>query len=111
MRTAGKVEMRCGAKAFIAAVTLLATGSVSCWSADFSKSPVPNSNADLIAISGDLAYGDEKKFIDLALSSQKALVVFQSPGGNVFAAIEIGKAIHRKGFTTLVPDGLQCASA
>jgi hypothetical protein len=103
--------MRCGAEAFIAAFTLLATGSVSGWSADFSKSPVPNSNADLIAISGDLALGDERKFIDLALSSQNALVVFQSPGGNVFAAIEIGKAIHLKGFTTLVPDGLQCASA
>jgi hypothetical protein len=96
VRTAEKMQTRCSAKAFTAAVTLLAAGSVSAWSADFSKSPVPNSNAVLIAISGDLALGDERKFIDLALSSQKALVVFQSPGGNVFAAIEIGKAIHLK---------------
>jgi hypothetical protein len=88
----GEVQLRSGARAFVAAVTLLAAGGGSSWSAEFSKSPVPNGNTDIIAISGDLALGDERKFIDLALSTQNALVVFQSPGGNLFSAIEIGKA-------------------
>jgi len=37
------------------------------------------------------------------LSSTDAVVVFQSPGGNLRAGIEIGRAIHLKGFATLVP--------
>ena len=85
--------------------------SFSSWSAEFSKTPISDNGVDIIGIVGDLEFGDERKFINLALSSRNALVVFQSPGGNVFAAIEIGKAIHLKGFSTLVPDGLQCASA
>jgi hypothetical protein len=80
------------------------------WAAEFSKTSTTG-GPDLIAIVGDFAFGDEKKFIDTALSSQNALVVFQSPGGNLVAGIEIGKAIHLKGFATLVPDDVQCASA
>jgi hypothetical protein len=79
--------------------------------ADFQKSPLVNSKGDIIAVIGDLELGDEKKFIDVALSSSNAVVVFQSRGGNLVAGIEIGKAIHLKGFSTLVPDGMQCASA
>jgi hypothetical protein len=78
--------------------------------AEFTKTPT-NDGPDIIAIAGDFVLGDEKKFIDLALSSQNALVVLQSPGGNLYAGIEIGRAIHLKGFATLVPDGVRCASA
>src|SRR5262249_54038767 len=67
--------------------------------------------SDLLHVIGDLAIGDEKKFIQLALGTDAAIVVFHSPGGNLFAGIEIGKAIHLKGFSTYVPDGLLCASA
>ena len=78
--------------------------------AEFSRTPT-NGSPDIIAIAGDFVLGDEKKFIDLALSSQNALVVLQSPGGNLYAGVEIGRAVHLKGFATLVPDGVQCASA
>jgi len=78
--------------------------------AEFSRTPT-NGGADIIAIAGDFVLGDEKKFVDLALSSQNALVVLESPGGNLYAGIEIGRAIHLKGFATLVPDGVRCASA
>src|SRR5262249_54804640 len=55
--------------------------------------------------------GDDKKFVDVALGISSAIVVFQSPGGNLLAGIEIGRAIHLKGFGTYVPDDIECASA
>lgn len=67
--------------------------------------------ADVIFVVGDLALGDEKKFTNAALSNDNGIVVFQSPGGNLIAGIEIGKAIHLKGFSTFVADTVQCASA
>ncbi len=80
------------------------------WASDITRTPT-NGGPDIIAIDGDFVLGDEKKFIDLALSSKNALVVLQSRGGNLYAGIEIGRAIHLKGFATLVPDGVGCASA
>jgi hypothetical protein len=38
-------------------------------------------------------------------------VLLDSPGGNLKAGIEIGKAIRLKEFVTVVPDGALCASA
>jgi hypothetical protein len=78
--------------------------------AEFQKSTLQNGR-DLITVVGDLSYGDEKTFINIALSSSDAIIVFQSRGGNLLAGIEIGKAIHLKGFSTLVPDGTLCSSA
>jgi hypothetical protein len=93
-------------------VTLLCVGGfIPSWGAEFSKTSSTNGEPDVIAVVGELAFGDENKFINAALSSENALVVFQSSGGDLFAGIEIGKAIHMKGFATLVPDGIQCASA
>jgi hypothetical protein len=82
----------------------------SSWAAEFSRTPTAG-GPDIIVIAGDFVLGDEKKFIDLALGSQSAFIVLQSPGGNLYAGIEIGRAIHLKGFGTLVPDGVRCASA
>jgi tetratricopeptide (TPR) repeat protein len=79
--------------------------------AEFSKTGSPGNGPDIIFVAGDLALGDEKKFINVALSSGDAVVVLQSPGGNLIAGIEIGRAIHLKGFATYVPDNIQCASA
>jgi hypothetical protein len=80
--------------------------------AEFTKSPPPKADGpDLIFIVGDFTLGDEKKFINVALNSTNAIVVFESPGGNLIASIEIGKAIHLKGFATFVPDTVQCSSA
>jgi hypothetical protein len=78
--------------------------------AEFSRTPT-NGGPDIIAIAGDFVLGDEKKFIDLALSTQNAVVVLESPGGSLYAGIEIGRTIHLKGFATLVPDSVRCASA
>ena len=80
-------------------------------SAEFKKSPSTAGVPDVIQVVGDLALGDEKKFIDVAISSPEAVVVFHSRGGNLFAGMEIGRAIRLKGFATLVPDDMLCASA
>jgi hypothetical protein len=41
----------------------------------------------------------------------KAIVVFNSDGGNLLAGIEIGKTIRLKSFATAVLGGLRCASS
>ena len=78
-------------------------------SAEFTKSSLGPSAPDLIAVSGELIHGDETKFIEVAIKSADALVVFHSVGGNLVAGIEIGKAIRLKGFSTLAPDNMYCA--
>jgi hypothetical protein len=78
--------------------------------AEFDKSTSSNGEPDIIFVTGDLTRGDEQKFVDIALNSKSAIVTFQSRGGNLVAGIEIGRAIHLKGFATFVPD-VQCASA
>ncbi|WP_322868306.1 hypothetical protein U7859_02305 [Bradyrhizobium ottawaense] len=80
-------------------------------SAEFRKSSLGPSAPDLIEVAGELIQGDEAKFIETAIKSADAIVVFHSAGGNLLAGIEIGKAIRLKGFSTLVPDNMHCASA
>jgi hypothetical protein len=78
--------------------------------ATFDARPM-SEDSSLIVVQGNLEPGDEKKFIDVALSTSNAVVVLNSNGGSLVAGIEIGKAIRLKGFTTLVPSDAQCASA
>jgi hypothetical protein len=64
-----------------------------------------------IEITGPLELGDEKKFVSAVLSVDNAIVGLESPGGNLHAGIEIGKAIRLKGFTTYVMPDATCTSA
>ena len=80
-------------------------------SAEFKKFLLGPSAPDLIEVVGELISGDEAKFIEAAIKSADAIVVFHSGGGNLLAGIEIGKAIRLKGFSTLVPNNMHCASA
>ena len=95
----------------MAVATLCLFVSFSVQAAEFSTSTSPDGEPDIIFVIGDLTLGDEKQFANLALNSEKAIVVFQSPGGNLRAGIEIGTTIHSKGFATFVPDTVQCTSA
>src|SRR5688500_7542542 len=65
----------------------------------------------LIAIEGDFKQGDEDVFAEKVLRLKDATVVLNSPGGHLFAGIEIGRAIRVKGFDTAVRDGSSCFSA
>ena len=65
----------------------------------------------VITLEGPLTFGDDKRFAAVAIGASSAIVVLNSPGGSVAAGIGIGTAIRLLGFSTLVPEGLQCASA
>ena len=65
----------------------------------------------IIEVTGELNPGDERQFSNIAVQAKGAVVLFDSPGGSVAAAIQIGKAIRLEGFATVVPDGNTCASA
>ena len=65
---------------------------------------------DIITIQGAITLGDENRFRRLALNSNDAIVFLDSPGGLVFPALEIGKMIRVRGFSTAVQDA-KCNSA
>ena len=100
-------KLTCSAKVFILCFLI----PFSTVAAEFNKVLTRNGGPDIILVTGQLAVGDDKKFLKIALDSENAIVAFESPGGNLLAGIEIGKAIRLKGFSTFVPDGVRCASA
>ena len=65
----------------------------------------------ILFISGKLNYEDKEKFLVKIEPFAGGVVVFDSPGGNVYAGVEIGKIIRMRGFKTWVPAGNLCASA
>lgn len=66
---------------------------------------------ELIGIQGPIVTGDDEKFSRLAVQYKKALVAFDSDGGQLLPALEIGKEIHIRGYSTIVGNGKSCASA
>lgn len=79
--------------------------------ATFNVQPQTGNNSPVVIVIGDFEVGDEKKFIQSVLPLDNAVVILTSNGGNLFAGIEIGKAIRLKRFSTLVPTDSVCASA
>jgi len=80
--------------------------------ADIREQDVAQSDgAKIITVTGELELGDERRFSNIAVQAKGAVVLFDSPGGSVPAAIQIGKAIRLEGFATVVPEGSTCASA
>jgi hypothetical protein len=71
----------------------------------------------IILIKGELAMGVEEskenitEFVSIAARQGKAIVFFDSPGGNLATGIAIGTLIRERSFTTAVADYAQCASA
>jgi hypothetical protein len=63
----------------------------------------------IIHIDGVIQFGDEKKFAPL--NYNYAVVRLASEGGNVYSAIEIGRMVWKRGYTTLVTREDYCASA
>jgi hypothetical protein len=64
-----------------------------------------------ILLVGDIQSGDEKKFSAEAAKYESAVVLLESEGGSVPAALQIGEAIRLKGFGTWVINGSDCNSA
>jgi hypothetical protein len=70
-----------------------------------------DSAAALVIVEGDLELGDIEVFRSKVAALSKATVAFRSDGGSLLAGIRIGMLVRVKGFTTIVPDAAQCASA
>ncbi|RWP76890.1 hypothetical protein [Mesorhizobium sp.] len=65
-----------------------------------------------IVVSGDFAYHDDLSvFETLARSNASVAVTFQSPGGNIQKAMELGRLIRRLGLNTVQFRAVECASA
>jgi hypothetical protein len=67
-------------------------------------------DGDVIIVNEEISRETEKKFRSIALETENALVVLESPGGSVRSAIEIGKIIRIKNFSTAVLNS-KCVSA
>lgn len=67
--------------------------------------------AKLIQINGVIRSGDEDQFLKLIDNSNVAIVILNSEGGSVKAAIEIGRMIRLRNFATVVLPNTLCASA
>ena len=99
------------ASAIVAGAVVAACGAASAATITIERVPTQAGTLTVIAVEGDLAPGDDKRFVDIALTADSAAVVLNSMGGSTLAGIEIGKAIRLKHFPTYVPDDLVCASA
>lgn len=64
-----------------------------------------------IVITGQIQSGDDEKFRRLSIEFPDALVVLDSLGGALVPALEIGKLIRLRGYTTIVLDNDTCTSS
>ena len=92
-------------------VALGLTGPAAAATIDIQTSEIDGERVSFITIDGEIEFGDEARFVDLAIGLPDGMVLLNSPGGNVNAGIEIGKAIRLKGFKTAAIDAYSCASA
>ena len=73
--------------------------------------PIGQGDLSIVTVKGELVYDDIEQFRAKTSMLPKAFVLFGSDGGNLAAGIEIGTTIRLKGYVSLVPDGVRCASA
>ena len=113
--TSGSILMTSVPRSFKAVLNLAAVlsfWSTSALAANITLAPWGDDPAhSIVAIEGDLEVGDHVKFRTQVGRLTKAVVVFNSRGGNLLAGIEIGKTIRLKSFATAVLDDFRCASA
>ncbi|KSV91956.1 hypothetical protein N181_30510 [Sinorhizobium fredii USDA 205] len=63
-------------------------------------------------VTGDFAYEDDlSAFVAVVRAHRAVAVAFNSPGGNVSKAMELGRLIRSEGFVTIQSRGSECASA
>ena len=79
--------------------------------ATFDVKPKSGNSSAVVIVIGDFELGDEKNFIQAVLPLDNAVVVLTSNGGDLYAGIEIGRAIRLKSLSTFVPHDSVCASA
>ena len=73
--------------------------------------PLGQNKPSLVLITGTLDLADKDEFLRQIAPLSSAIVSFSSDGGSLIAGLQIGEIIRLKNFSTLVPEGAQCASA
>lgn len=66
---------------------------------------------DSIVILGEINRETLERFNEALRQAPRARVVLDSPGGQVFPALEIGRIIRERRLATLIPERGQCASS
>lgn len=79
--------------------------------ADFRVIPSKDGAPSGIILSGDIVPGDAEKFSLIAANQPNAVVFLSSNGGALASAIEIGKVIKIREYSTAVYNGSYCASS
>ena len=88
------------------------TAITSAQAAEVSTKPSLTLGGTIIFVNGDIVPGDERQFRAVAESvSSDVPVVLRSRGGNVLAAMAIGRTIKARGLTTFVGRADYCESA
>ncbi|MEY9783964.1 hypothetical protein ABIA23_005431 [Sinorhizobium fredii] len=65
-----------------------------------------------VVVTGDFAYEDDlSAFVAVVRAHRAVAVAFNSPGGNVAKAMELGRLIRSEGLVTIQSRGSECASA
>lgn len=66
---------------------------------------------EVIFVDGEITVGDEEKFRELTIKYKSAVVVLNSPGGVLKPALEIGRQVRLRGYSTIILEERECASA
>src|SRR5262245_3318047 len=78
-------------------------------SLEFSTDTTPDGH-HLIMVTGEFVANDDlKQFERLVARSQANVVSFDSPGGHIYKAMELGRAIRRLELGTIAVRPLECA--
>lgn len=65
----------------------------------------------IIFVFGEIVAGDENKFRELSIRFPDAMVGLHSEGGAIVPAMEIGRQIRLRGYSTVVTGNSKCTSA
>jgi hypothetical protein len=94
---------------FAATIALASIGGAS--AATIELTPGERGEPNVITIEGEIITGDELTLTHLLLEAGSGVVMLDSPGGDLWPGLEMGRAIQLMGFDTMVPDGASCESA
>lgn len=82
-----------------------------CKAADITVSKLDGDKAVFIELTGDIKPGDDDKFRNIAAQNPDAIVLLDSGGGTIMAAMEIGRIVRLRDYPTVVHSNGYCASA
>lgn len=99
--------------AFVFAAIFAASASfvsASSWAAEIQSRTIVEGLEGIVVI-GEIRSSDVDRFRSISLKHENAVVLLDSNGGALIPAIEIGKLIKIRGYSTLVPKDSICTSS